>query len=190
MNPLTVLALNDALGTQNHAVLVRFGKGFKHSGDFLGGEFLGCFRAEGIENVIGVVMVMMVSTAAAGALLTMLVVMLMMLVAVALLAMLVVMLMVLVTVALLTVLVMMLMVLVAVALLTVLVVMVMMTVVVMLLLKSVECILQGITLFHSCKNILAFKAVPGSCDDGCALIVLTQECYALGNLLVPCGLRM
>ena len=45
-------------------------------------------------------------------------------------------------------------------------------------------------MLHSRKNVPALQAVPGGGYDNSALVVLTKERNALGNLLVSCALGM
>ena len=206
MDPLTALALNDTLGTEDHAVLVRLREGLENRLDLFPAKLLGGLLANRGEDLVCVVMVVVVvMTSAAAMLVVVVVMMLVVVVTVAtalafLVVIVVVMLVVVMTVAtalaLLVVIVVVMLVIVvtvttALALLVVIVVMVMMFVVmVVLLFKSVHSILEGILMLHSKKNILTVKAIPGGSHDNGGLIMLTEERYALGDLLILCSLGM
>ena len=86
--PLAVLALYDALGTQNHTVGIVLGKCLKDSGDGFDSKLFGSLAAEAGKYLIGVMMVVTVVVTAARAML--IVVMVVMLVAMALLIVIVV----------------------------------------------------------------------------------------------------
>ena len=76
MDPLAALTLNDALGTQDHTVVVRLGELIENGLDALNGEFLRGLLAEGGKHLVCVMVVMVVTVTAAAALLAVLVVML------------------------------------------------------------------------------------------------------------------
>ncbi len=75
MNPLAALALNDALGAQDHTVVIRLGELIEDLADLVHSELLRGFLAKGGEYLVSVVMVVVIVTAA-GTALAMLVMML------------------------------------------------------------------------------------------------------------------
>ena len=100
VDPLSVLPLYDALGTQNHTEGVVLGEGLENALDLGDGELLGGLTAEAGEYLVGVMMVVTVVVASAFAMLVVIVVMVVTVVMASAFAMLVVVVMVmLVTVA-------------------------------------------------------------------------------------------
>ena len=179
VDPLTVGTSHDALGTQNDAVLAGI-QLLQNGADLLSGVLLGSLTAPGGEDLVGVVVMMVMVMATAGAVLTMLVMVVMLVVvivtAAALLAMLVVVMMLVVMVvaaaallAMLVVMVMMLMVVIvtAAALLAMLVMVVMLMVMVvaaaamllmlmvMLLLGGLHVLFQGVLALEGGDELLA-----------------------------------
>ena len=134
VEPLAAFALNYSLGSEDHAVIIGLGEGFKSRDKLFAVKLLCCFCAEGREHFIR--MVVMVIVAAASAVLVMIVVVMLVIVAVALLVMIVMVMLVIVTVALLVMIVVVMLVIVAVALL-VMIVMVMLVIVAMALLVMI-----------------------------------------------------
>ena len=128
-----------------------------------------------IAMLVVVVVVMIVIVASVVAVLVVTVVMMLMVVATA--------------IAVLVVVVVVMVVIMATAIAVLVVVVVMMVVMVMVLfLKVLDSVLESVAVLHSSENVLAVKAIPGGSDDYSGLVVLTEKSYALGNLLVLCGL--
>ena len=75
VDPLSVLPLYDALGTQNHTEGVVLGEGLENALDLGDGELLGGLTAEAGEYLVGVMMVVTVVMASAFAMLVVIVVM-------------------------------------------------------------------------------------------------------------------
>ena len=140
VDPLAVGTGHDALGTQNDAVLAGI-QLLQNGADLLSGVLFGSIAAPGGEDLVGVVVMMVMVVAAAGALLTMLMVvvmlMLMVMTAAALLAMLMVVVM------------LMLMVVATAAMLVMVVVMV------MLLLGGLHVLFQGVLALEGGDELLA-----------------------------------
>ena len=99
MNPLAALTLNDALGTQDHTVIVRLGELIENCLDALNGEFLRGLLAEGGKYLVCMVVVMIVTVTATAALLAVVVMMLVVVMVSVATALLVVVVMVMVSVA-------------------------------------------------------------------------------------------
>ena len=194
MNPLTALALNDTLGTKNHAVVVRLGEALENRSDLLDGKLLGSLHTNRCEYLVCVVVMVMIVTTALAVLIVVVVMMLVMIVttALAVLIVIVVVMVMIVTTALAVLIVIMVMMLVMLmttalaVLIVIMVMMVMMVVMLMLLFKSLYRILKGVLVLHSRENIHAGERLPRSCNDNRTFIMLTKEANALADLLIPC----
>ena len=85
MDPSSVGCLNYSLCAKYHTVLVTIGEAIEDIGNLVLGEFLRGFCAEARENLVGMVVMVSMTAASAGAFFTAVVVLMMMVVAVALL---------------------------------------------------------------------------------------------------------
>ena len=165
--------------------------------------------ASAIAMLVVIVVMMLVVVASAIAMLVVIVVMMLVVVAIAIAVLVVIVVMMLVVVAtavaVLVVIVVMMLVIVASALTMFVVIVVVMLVIVtsalamlvvvmvvmfMLFLKSLYRILKSVLVLHGRKNILAVKAIPGSCHDNSAFVMLAKKIYTLADLLISCALCM
>ena len=153
--PLAVLAGNYALCSEYHAVLLLVSESFKSGGYLLSRVGVGSLNAPACEHLIGMMVVVVMVMASAGAVRVMVVMMLVLVLIV----------MVMVVMMLMLVLIVMVMVVMMLVLVLVLMVMVVMMLMLSLFKKSLQLVIKGILLSHSVNKLLACELVPLSCND-------------------------
>ena len=180
VNPLTVLACHNTLGTEYHTIGIGIGQGFQRSGDFIHCIGLRCFRTPACKYIVRMVMVMLMT--AAGAVLAVLVMMMLMIVTAAVLAVLVMVMLMIVTAAgaVLAMFVMVMLMLVTAAVLAMFVMMMMR----LLMEKSLELVVECMLLGHSLHKLSAGELIPVSCDDGSCGVAGTQTLHAVIELIL------
>ena len=182
MDPGTINRRDDALGTQNHAVLAGIQR-MKCIVDLLLGELLHGLHAPGSKDFVGVVMVVLMVVATAGAVLIVLMVVMMvvMMLLIMIVTAAVVIFLVMVVATAVTLFFMVMVVATAVMLFFMVMVVVAAVMLVLMMMVATAMMLVLVGQFrglytlasHSGDQLFAGQLMPGRCDDGCLVIMLT-----------------
>ena len=201
VQPGAVRRRNDALGAQHDAIglaVVQCGEGIA---DFFLGELLRRLDAPALEDLVGVVAVMMVMMAAVVLVLILVMVVMIVMMAAVMLMLIIVFIVVMMVMAVMLILVIMVMMVAAMMLVLVILVVIVMMMVMMVLFLFVLVVLLGlgaadhvsqlfgecVLLLHGLEDLCAGELVPRRRDDDGVLIVLAQQGHGGSQLLLGDG---